>query len=335
MKASPTEAPRRKSRRILWLAAAIVVAIAAYTAGWFYIGGELEAQTRQAIARINAQGKRAGCERAEARGYPFRIGLFCDSVRYEDAMGGVAVSAGPLRSAAQIYDPYFVVSEIDGPARLELPGIVAIELNWELLHSSARIAAPLPRTASAEGRNVRAIALDAPAGEALFTANVVEAHMRTRGDAVDLAASAQALNLSDAMIDGNHLPPLNASADLTVDNGVMLALAWNGSLRGRSGTIRSVSVDAGEGAGISVAGPFSVGDDGLIDATLTVTIREPAKLSKLLADGFPQLRETIESNFGLIAALSAAGAPATLPLVITRGRPVIGFVALEPIPPLP
>ena len=335
MNANPTETPRRASRRILWLAAAIVVAIAAYTAGWFYIGGELEAQTHRAIGRINAQGRRAGCESAQARGFPFRIGLFCDSVRYEDAMGGVAVSAGPLRSAAQVYDPYRVVSELDGPARLELPGLIAIELNWDLLHSSARIATPLPRTASAQGRNVRATALDNPAGEALFAANVVEAHMRTRGDAVDLAASAEALTLSDAVISGNHLPPLNASADLTVDDGVKLALAWDGSLRGRAGTIRSASVDAGEGAGFSVSGPFSVADDGLIDATLTLTIREPARLSKLLADAFPQFRETIESSLGLIAAVSAGGAPASLPLVITRGRPVIGFVALEPIPPLP
>ena len=37
------------TRRFVWLAIGIVALFAAYSAGWFYIGGQLEAQT---LARI-------------------------------------------------------------------------------------------------------------------------------------------------------------------------------------------------------------------------------------------------------------------------------------------
>ncbi len=335
MNLTPDKRPYRGSRRILWLAAGIVVAIAAYTGGWIYIGDQVEAQTALYIDRLNAQGKRADCERAEARGYPFRIGLFCVSARYEDASAGISFSAGALRSAAQIYNPSHIVGELDSPARLELPGLVPLELDWDLLRSSLRTADPLPRAVSVEGSNIEAKSVNDPSDPALFTAQQFEVHMRMRDQAVDLALSTKALDLSDTVIAGNHLPPFDAAADVTIDAGVKLALSGRRSLRGQSGVIRSARFDLAEGAGFDLSGTIQVDAEGLIDADLTLTAREPAKLSELLADGFPQIREAIDSNMAISAAIAASGRTVSLPLVVRGGKPVIGFIALEPIPPLP
>ena len=86
------EKPYRGNRRFLWLAIGVIVVIAAYTAGWFYIGGQLEAQTLARIERLKASGRIAACDKPEARGFPFRMGLFCDRV------------ARPLALAARRYE---------------------------------------------------------------------------------------------------------------------------------------------------------------------------------------------------------------------------------------
>ena len=95
-------APRRgMSRRFAWLAFAIIAAIGLYTAGWFYLADRLETHVAQAIGKARGRGAEADCTKAQARGYPFRIGLFCDGVAYSDRKVGVSLSGTGLRSAAR------------------------------------------------------------------------------------------------------------------------------------------------------------------------------------------------------------------------------------------
>jgi len=103
------------TRRFILLALAIIVVVVGYTYGWHYAADRLVSEANARVAAINANGRRANCENAEARGYPFRIGLFCRSIMYVDAPSGVAVRAGAFRSAAQVYQPQRVVGELDGP----------------------------------------------------------------------------------------------------------------------------------------------------------------------------------------------------------------------------
>src|SRR5690606_36732484 len=67
-----THPPRPNySRRFFWFALAILAGIALYTAGWYYAAGELTRQVNAGVAGLNGGGKRASCENAQARGYPF------------------------------------------------------------------------------------------------------------------------------------------------------------------------------------------------------------------------------------------------------------------------
>ena len=52
---------------------------------------------------------------------------------------------------------------------------------------------------------------------------------------------------------------------------------------------------------MTVSGPFSIGDDGLIDADLKITIRDPKGLSAVLAEAFPEERRQIGSGFSALA----------------------------------
>src|SRR5690554_4247958 len=56
--ASSDQRPSNTSRRFKWLAAAIVVVIAAYTAAWYYGAGVVLDRVNSGIASLNSDGRR-------------------------------------------------------------------------------------------------------------------------------------------------------------------------------------------------------------------------------------------------------------------------------------
>lgn len=323
--ASSGERAVNYGRRFFWFALAIVLAIALYTAGWFFVAGRLVDQVNSSVAHVNGNGRRATCENAHARGYPFRIGVFCDMVMYEDAAAGIRFRARELRSAAQVYQPTRIIVELDGAASLELPGIDALDLAWSSMRASVRLASPTPERISVEGRDVQ-IRRDEPGDVSplLARAASLEGHMRTAEGGRDLAMRFSDLKLDAELTGTSAVPPLTGLADVFVEG-------TGNSLRGQSGELRSVSVSIGDDAGVSVSGPFSVDDDGLIDAQLRVTMRNPRALAALLVELMPDARRQIELSFSGLAALGEAP---TLPLRIIGSEVRFGFLRLGAIPPL-
>lgn len=323
----PPERPNY-SRRFFWFAVFILLLFGGYSAGWLYFASQLEARAKAVIADLNGDDVSVECANPVARGYPFRIGLFCDRVAFADASRGISVEAGSFRSAAQIYDPTRLVAELDGPAAIDLPQGQSLVLSWTGLRASARLAQSLPERVSVEGKSLRA---DAVSGTALATAAAFQAHMRPNGDDLDLAGAFDDLALDRSLLDGRRLPPLSSRSDLTITDGVELVKTHAESLRGQSGVIRTLTLFAGPETGVHVSGPFSIGQDGLLDAELKLTIRDPDGLSSVLAEAFPENRDQIVSSFSGLAAL---GDEPTLPLKILRGRASLGFIPLGDIPPL-
>lgn len=324
-------------RRFFWFAVAILAGIGLYSAGWFYAAGRLEDEAAGAIARLNGAGKRANCEEPQARGYPFRIGLFCRSVLYEDAREGLSVQARALRTAAQIYQPWRIVGELDGPARLEAPGLDALALDWASLRASARLAQPLPERLSLEAQDLN-VRRDEQTGPETVTplarVDAVEAHMRPVGDDVDLAVRFDGLRPDASLTNGISLPPLSGLVDLSLARAALpggLPDGFGGTLRGRSFTIRGVTISLGGGAGVTVSGPVAVDADGLVDAELKFSVREPMALAQILGDLAPHARREIELSFSAIAAM---GGDAGMPLRIVRSEASLGFLSLGTLPPL-
>ncbi|WP_163265647.1 DUF2125 domain-containing protein [Chelativorans alearense] len=326
--ASRTGTESRFGRRMILLAAAIAIAVFAYTAAWFYLAHMLEQRTAATLAAFNGNGVRAFCEEPEARGYPFRIGLFCRSVYYENGRGGISVRAGALRSAAQVYQPFRIVGELDGPATIRLPFAAALEARWENLRASTRLARPLPERLSAEGRQM-VLSYEEGADAPLATAEAVQFHARPLGEDLEAAASFSALALDEQLTPG--LPPLDGRMRMTLNDGLSLLADSSPDLRGQSGTIQELTVGiAGEKAGFALSGPVAIGSNGLIDADLAVRVDDPAAVGRFLAEIFPDARDEITTA---AAAFSGLG-DAPLQLRITRGRVFAGFIPLGRIPPL-
>lgn len=325
----PSRANGRYGRRIIWLGVFIVVVIAAYTAGWFWLAGRIESETRTALAKMEERGLKAECANLTIRGYPFRIGVYCDRVAFDQPAQAVSVVAGAFRSAGQIYDPMRLVAELDSPATVTVPDGGQIAFDWQTLRASTRLTQTLPERVSLEGTQLRIGANGRPQ---LVSAETFEAHMRPNEADLDLAANFGGLVFDKSLVDGRTVPPLTGEADLSVKDGLKL-LAENRvrNLRGQSGVIHKLTLQLGEKGALVLSGPFSIDQDGLIDADLKVAITDPKALAVSLAEVFPEQENKIKQGF---AGLAFLGSKPSLPLRITKGKATLGFIPLGGIPPV-
>lgn len=319
--------PRRRgmSRRFAWLAVAILAAIGLYTAGWYYLAGRLETAVAQTIADARTGGAEADCTRAQARGYPFRIGLFCDGVAYADRAAGISVTGTGLRSAAQIYQPSRIVGELDRLSVALAPAGLAVDLSD--IRYSTRLADPLPDIVSVAGSGLVAAELS---GEKLAAASAAQAHMRPRGQDLDLAGSVTALTLEPSTGAPPGLPPIDGDWDVTLSDGVARLRQSAGSLRGLSTEIRVLTARSGA-ASVGVSGPFAVDGDGLVDATLTVAVDGASELLAILNRAFPDMRPQLGQAEAILMAM---GESPRLPVAIAKGEIRMGFFTVGRIPPL-
>lgn len=324
----PRTPERRYGRRIVWLGAFIVLVIAAYTAGWFYLAGRIESETATTLARLDREGMKLECANPSARGYPFRIGLYCDQVSFAQPTQGVAAFAGAFRSAGQIYDPMRLVAEIDGPATVAAPGVGDLALNWKMLRASARLSQPLPERVSLEGT---ALNVRTAAGTQLVAADSFEGHMRPNGVDVDLAGQFGGLTVAPTLAGGRSVPALSGDVDLTLKDGLKHMADGMRTLRGQSGLFRSLKLTLGATGSLSVTGPFAIDEAGLIDADLRVALTDPKALSKGMSQVFPEARRQIDQGF---AGLAFLGGKPSLPLKISKGSASLGFIPLGTIPPI-
>jgi hypothetical protein len=322
-----TPGPRYR-RRILWLGAFVLLLLGGYSAGWFYFADLLRKQTLAAIAGMNGDGVSAECANLVVRGFPFRLGLRCDSVGLADGPRGIRMTAGSFYSAGQIHDLSRLVAELEGPATIDFAGAAPLALDWAGLRATARLAEPVPERLSVETTGLTA---KLSTGVPFASVTSFEAHMRPNGDDLDLAARFEGLLVHPAAAEGRELPALSGHADISVTGGVSLAGSGVESLRGQAGTLRTLSLSTGPNTGLLASGPFSVGEDGLLDAELTLTVRDPEGLSAALAAAFPEAKSQIITSF---SGLSALGPEPSLPLKIVKGKATLGFLPLGDLPPL-
>lgn len=319
-------------RRFVFLLIAIIVVIAGYTYGWNYAADRLVTEANARVAAINAGGRRASCESAEARGYPFRIGLFCRSVMYVDAPAGISVRAGAMRTAAQVYQPNRIVGELDGPAIVEFPGLNAQEVTWESLQSSTRLTGTRPDILSMVATKIAIGPDSAPSGERpAASADSAEFHMRPAGSGRDVAWRFERLSLDPRLLGDGTLPLLSGDADVSFAVDPAPALSA-GQFRGLGATVNSIVLrTAGDETSARISGPISVDDAGLIDAQLTMTLENPQVFAQIMAEFFPAARDQIRIAFMGVAML---GDTPSMPVRIEKGAVSIGFLRLGNIPPV-
>lgn len=337
--ASTTVSTPNYARRIKWLGFAIGFFVIAYTAVWFVGAHEAEKRLDRELAKINAGDAKITCDNREIRGYPFRFGLFCDDVTFVDDVKDVSFSSGALRTAAQVYYPWHAIAELDGPAKVAIPGAPAITANWSLLHSSIRVDQPVPERVSIEANDLT-IAIDNADAESqqALTATYAAGHMRTEDKDVSFAGEVDGLVIDPAITPNRTIPEFAASYDVLLKDGVAIAATKphdiKAALRGQSGELRSVSLIFKDGGAVSVTGPLKLSAEGLLDGDIKLTFTDAAKLSLALGQAVPEAAKIISNTLTAASLASGADKEASLTLTIRGGKVSAGFFPIATIPPL-
>lgn len=335
--ASSAQHKSKYSRRIKYLGVGVFVFALLYSAAWFWGTARLKTELSGAIANVERDGKTADCANLDIRGFPFRVGMFCDKVAFEDPSGQVSVRLGALRSAAQVYNPAQAIVELDGPLELALPGGKGLKANWSLLHASARIAQPIPKRASLEGKDLR-LAIISRSDKDVVQIQNAQVHMRTVSEDVDLAVSVLGMLVDPAIADGRVIPEFNLEIDVQVNNGVALATTKELDIRklllGQSGEIRVIGLQFTKGGGFQLSGPIKISAEGLIDADLSLSFSEANKLGVIIQGISPEIASYVTPSLTLAASTAKAGENPKIEITIRGGRAAVGIIPLGQIPPL-
>jgi hypothetical protein len=337
---SPVPAPVPNfGRRIKWLGVFALALAVAWTAAWFWLAGLGETKVDAALAKVNAQGRPVACDNRSIKGYPFRFGLFCDSVRVEDPTRGIRISASALRTAAQVYNPWHLIAELDGPALIDAPGLQPLEIHWSLLHASVRANKPLPDRMSLESKGLDvSIRIEAGAVARAIAADYAAGHMRREDKDVAIAGEAGGLAIDPAITPGRTIPLLSASYDIVLKDGVRIIAARpkdiRAALRGASGEIRNAVIIFADGGEARVKGPVSADAAGLIDGDITVTFKDGDKLGLALAKALPEAASVIQPALSAAAMAAGKDREANLTLTIRKGKVSAGFFPIGKIPPI-
>jgi hypothetical protein len=308
------------SRRLRWLALAILLGIAVLSAGWFVYARLVENGVREAIA-----GSPVHCTDLQAAGYPFRIGITCSKAGF--AQDGVIVETLNLRTAAQIYNPSLLIGEVDSPVNVSLADGRTMSITFEKARASVRSGGMLPERASTEMASIAVTGLPGS-----VAADGIEAHVRKGAEnRIDAAASAIAVKAGGA-------PQAELAFDASMAGTSRLEAAiggggdWRAALRGGEGELRSASLQFAGGGRIVLSGPFVIAESGLVSGAIRFAIDDGAALGPALADFAAALGLDAAPVAGLIA--NAGSGASEITVTIRDGAMSVGFIPLGNLPPL-
>jgi hypothetical protein len=319
-------------RRLLWLAALVVVLFAIYSGGWFYLADRVRSEADKAVATLNKNGVEAGCANLQVSGYPLNFIVSCDNLAYEDDAKNIAASAGSFNAAAQIIQPLSPVANLRGPLRTSVPGMMPLWIDWDNLQANVKLWWPLPQRIAleAEGLSGQTDPADDTDPVQLFSAGKASGQLQPNGGDIDYVGSFGDLEIDPEAIGGRVLPALDASGDATLKNGVALIGTQVKSLRGQAIEIRNLDLSSGT-ARITVSGPLSVDAEGLVNADLMIRLTDPKAVAAILGAAIPEQKSQIEQGFSALAVL---GNEPSMPLKVVKGKASLGFIPLGKIKPV-
>lgn len=357
--AEPNASAGSAARKIKWLGLGVLIAIGLYATLWAFLASRLDRTVAAAIARAEESGTMVQCEGREVRGFPFRLGLHCERTGIATPDGVQAV-AGPLRSAAQVYDPGLVISELDGPITIEASGGRG-QVDWADARASTNFGIERLNLGTVRIENatfdgsVQRTPLDA-------TMERLVASIRPNGPDLDAALTVDGLDAGT--VRGRDVPSMNLRMDATV-SGAAGAVAFRSvpveSLRGRTLTLRALNLVLEGGGRIAADGELAVDGDGLPTGAIELGFSDLPATVEAIAAVLPEYGGPLRtvagvldggggSAGGLLSGLLGNGAPTAeeaegateedeeltrATIRIDRGEARLGLIPLGRVPPLP
>ena len=135
-------------KRISLISGIIILIGIGWSSAWFYAANFIEKEFSRVQQKLQSQDQLLECDNQKSVGYPFRIGISCDRLNYENLRYGSQFSAKALRSAAQLYQPGKVVAEFTSPGSFNVRNQGQHDVQWASLFSSMKASLDGPERVS-------------------------------------------------------------------------------------------------------------------------------------------------------------------------------------------
>jgi hypothetical protein len=220
---APAQLAPQRSRRWLYLVFGIVIAIAGWTAFWFYAADRAKQAIAGWLEREARVGRVYSCDGQSLGGFPFRIEVRCKGagVELRNMQPPLAVRMGDVLVAAQIYQPTLLIGEWGAPITIAEQGRQPnMSGSWTLMRTSVRGRPRAPERISLVFDNPAFDRNNNGKPERIAAAKHVEVHARMASGSlqdrpvVDLAVSARQLAAADML--PLVTQPTDADIDLTL-----------------------------------------------------------------------------------------------------------------------
>lgn len=207
-------------RRIIILGIVILVVIGAWTAGWFYVVGQVRQNVTALATADGTTTPRVTCERLDTGGWPFWIDATCTN--FTLTQGDVTASLPALKASLLAYDPREIVLFATPPLTVsDAFSGSRHTLEWSNLEASARLTGWRIARVSIVGDDLK---LSDTVGDpiALGTAKHAEFHVLDNPGGYDaqkhLAALRSYITVQKLAVPGAGITAGNATFDAGISN---------------------------------------------------------------------------------------------------------------------
>ena len=314
----------------------IVILAGLYTGGWYYATTMVKANVLKALGQQNGAGLSGECTNMAFSGFPFSIGLSCAKVSVDNQEKGISAAFDSLNASAPVYQPNHIGWTLQSPAELRTTQGLTVSAAWTDLQSNL----------VAKGRGIEQsqtvidglkanIASSSTGQSADVTADHTELHARQNGDDLELAIGIE--NANTTIKDFPQvLPTASTSANITLTGKAgMLDGSDRNGLRGAAGVLNQAVIDIGDGRVMTLSGPFSFDDQGLLSGQFKLEINQIGPWGDSLKATIPAAKNIISTATKLLKSLASGGDKVSVDLTADRGRlSLSGFIPLGKIPPI-
>lgn len=311
----------------------ILVVVALWVAGWFYIAGQVRAEIVRLAEADGVTQPRLVCEELSVGGLPFSFAPHCRGAHI--VSGDLSIDLASLDGVALFYQPFHIQIFATGPAQISNAFSGASqELRWSNLHASLRLKGGAIERFSVVADDL--VYADTLIGETVIgTSGHAEAHLIDAtppdappgsGQIYDAYAIFENVK-SDPYAITNGRATLDARLTGLPDPalwGDPQVLGFWQALGGRL-TLRGLEVDA-DGFSLSAEGQASLSQMGLVNANLEISSRGlAARVADLVGD--PSLAQIVLGSPGEDGVSHQS-------LTITDGTVTVGILPVAVLPPL-
>jgi hypothetical protein len=319
-------------RRLAAILVIVVILVALWAGGWFWLAGYVERNVEPMLREVARRGVEVECPDRRVVGFPFALRVVCGPTDLAEASTGTRASLPGATGGASVFRPTTAEISLKSPVRIESPLLEGpAELRWQDAAVDFSMSLGGPRAVAFDASDV----LGAFAAPGLPEQTVAATHA-----AAELAPSAGGTDVAVQFTDlavasgGDRFPPVSgtASAELSVPP---QALA-----RGRAGIELPVeargirlSMESG-GARFMMEGDLSLDAEALMNGTLVLRVAGVEALPQFIA-ALPQQFQKVGN--AVAAGLFAFGQPTTLDgkqasevrVTIAANRATIGPIVFD------